>query len=132
MSWRGALHMHRPELLVTCASRPLRYTGEDGFEISVPNDRALELAQKLLANPEVTLSGGWPCMRGCDQEVCFAVPCLLPHMPGIAAREGQQSMHGKAGCCFPSLSGVALSVMFAWDSLRGMAQWYAVLRQPAW
>jgi len=29
------------------------YTGEDGFEISVPNDRTEELARKLLAEPEV-------------------------------------------------------------------------------
>jgi aminomethyltransferase len=29
------------------------YTGEDGFEISVPADRAAELAQHLLAEPEV-------------------------------------------------------------------------------
>ncbi|WP_067064422.1 glycine cleavage system aminomethyltransferase GcvT [Roseateles chitosanitabidus] len=29
------------------------YTGEDGYEISVPADRAVELARKLLAQPEV-------------------------------------------------------------------------------
>ena len=29
------------------------YTGEDGFEISVPADRAAELAERLLAEPEV-------------------------------------------------------------------------------
>ena len=29
------------------------YTGEDGFEISVHNDQAVELARKLLAQPEV-------------------------------------------------------------------------------
>lgn len=34
-----------------------RYTGEDGFEISVPDSHALELAQKLLENERVKLTG---------------------------------------------------------------------------
>jgi len=34
-----------------------RYTGEDGFEISVPGDKAVELAKKLLENPRVRLCG---------------------------------------------------------------------------
>ena len=33
------------------------YTGEDGFEISVAADRAIELAERLLAEPEVMLVG---------------------------------------------------------------------------
>lgn len=33
------------------------YTGEDGFEISVPNDKAEELARLLLAQPEVAPIG---------------------------------------------------------------------------
>ena len=34
-----------------------RYTGEDGFEISVPDSHALELAQKLLENEKLKLTG---------------------------------------------------------------------------
>ena len=34
-----------------------RYTGEDGFEISVPDDRAVELAKKFLENPRNRLCG---------------------------------------------------------------------------
>lgn len=34
-----------------------RYTGEDGFEISVPDSHALELAHKLLENERVKLTG---------------------------------------------------------------------------
>ena len=33
------------------------YTGEDGFEISVPNEQAVALAQALLAQPEVKPAG---------------------------------------------------------------------------
>jgi aminomethyltransferase len=33
------------------------YTGEDGFEISIPVDRATDIAQALLANPAVALTG---------------------------------------------------------------------------
>lgn len=41
--WKGA------ELFITRSG----YTGEDGFEISVPGDRAEALARELLAQPEV-------------------------------------------------------------------------------
>jgi len=34
-----------------------RYTGEDGFEISVPDSHAVELAQKLLESERVKLTG---------------------------------------------------------------------------
>lgn len=37
-----------------------RYTGEDGFEISVPSTAAVALADKLVANPRVRLSGLGP------------------------------------------------------------------------
>jgi len=33
------------------------YTGEDGFEISVPRNKAVELADKLLGNDQVELAG---------------------------------------------------------------------------
>ncbi len=46
------------ELLGTpCHVTRSGYTGEDGFEISVPADRAVELARALLAMPEVKPAG---------------------------------------------------------------------------
>ena len=42
---------------MTCMRCLFRYTGEDGFEISVPDERALELAKKLLENPRNRLCG---------------------------------------------------------------------------
>jgi Aminomethyltransferase folate-binding domain len=34
-----------------------RYTGEDGFELSVPHDKALELTKELLKSDEVRMCG---------------------------------------------------------------------------
>ena len=45
--WQGA------DLIITRSG----YTGEDGFEISVPNDHALALARAVLAQPEVQAVG---------------------------------------------------------------------------
>ena len=42
---------------ITCFVTRSGYTGEDGFEISVPADRAVTLAQALLAQPEVQPAG---------------------------------------------------------------------------
>jgi aminomethyltransferase len=42
---------------VECFISRSGYTGEDGFEISVPNDKAEELARLLLAQPEVAPIG---------------------------------------------------------------------------
>ncbi len=49
-------HVHLPPEPMTGTWR-LRYTGEDGFEISVPGERTLELAKKLLESPRVRLCG---------------------------------------------------------------------------
>lgn len=42
---------------VPCYISRSGYTGEDGFEISVPADKAMELARLLLAQPEVAPIG---------------------------------------------------------------------------
>ena len=42
---------------IACFVTRSGYTGEDGFEISVPADRAVTLAQALLAQPEVQPAG---------------------------------------------------------------------------
>ncbi len=42
---------------IICGVSRSGYTGEDGYEISVPNTRAEDLARKLLAEPEVAPAG---------------------------------------------------------------------------
>ncbi|MDP0563385.1 MAG: glycine cleavage system aminomethyltransferase GcvT [Candidatus Endonucleobacter sp. (ex Gigantidas childressi)] len=42
---------------VECLISRSGYTGEDGFEISVPNEQAFTLAQQILAHPEVEMIG---------------------------------------------------------------------------
>jgi len=42
---------------IRCGISRSGYTGEDGYEISVPNTRAEDLARKLLAEPEVVPAG---------------------------------------------------------------------------
>ena len=41
-----------PSAILLC-----RYTGEDGFDLSVPDSHAVELAQKLIDNDKVKLTG---------------------------------------------------------------------------
>jgi hypothetical protein len=43
-----------------CCCCGCRYTGEDGFEIRVPNTHAVQLAEQLVANSEVRLCGLGP------------------------------------------------------------------------
>jgi hypothetical protein len=47
----------RQGLAVSCSAvLHVRYTGEDGFELSIPNTHMLQLAEALVADPEVRQS----------------------------------------------------------------------------
>ena len=45
---------------VPCFVTRTGYTGEDGFEISVPNERAVELTEKIMAAGCTHLAGALP------------------------------------------------------------------------
>ena len=49
---------------IPCFVTRTGYTGEDGFEISVPNERAVELTENLMKAGNVHLAGAcafaWP------------------------------------------------------------------------
>jgi hypothetical protein len=67
---------------VPCFVTRTGYTGEDGFEISIPNERALEFTQKLMAGGSVHLSGAWLAL---PLLVCGGV-ALLVHAGGRMTR----------------------------------------------
>ncbi|KJE89368.1 glycine cleavage system protein T [Capsaspora owczarzaki ATCC 30864] len=46
--------------VANCRVTRCGYTGEDGFEISIPNQHAVQIAEKLLTNPAVKLAGLGP------------------------------------------------------------------------
>ena len=46
---------------IPCFVTRTGYTGEDGFEISVPNERSVELTQKLMGTGKVHLAGARLC-----------------------------------------------------------------------
>lgn len=57
---RHILFMHRETLMlgnVSCVVTRSGYTGEDGFEISLPAERAVDVARLLLDEPEVRPAG---------------------------------------------------------------------------
>jgi hypothetical protein len=50
---------------VPCWITRTGYTGEDGFELSIPFDSTLKVAEAMLATPSVRLCGGWPLLQEC-------------------------------------------------------------------
>lgn len=97
-----------------------RYTGEDGFEISVPNGHAVGLAETLMKDPRVKLAGlgardslrleAGLCLYGHDLEQDISpIEAGLAWTVGKRRREkfdflgGEVSRGGgrhTAGCCF--------------------------------
>ncbi len=53
----GVFDLAGPDGQIRCFVTRSGYTGEDGFEVSVPGDQAVALAQAMLAQPEVKPAG---------------------------------------------------------------------------
>lgn len=80
--WACALQGHMGEFLLPLIHHNslvyCRYTGEDGFELSIPNTHLQEVAEAFVSNPEVRLCGLGPrdslrleaglCLYGNDLE----------------------------------------------------------------
>ena len=80
--WRRMAIIARKARGVFCSAR---YTGEDGFELSIPDASAVDIAEKLVANPEVRLCGLGPR----DSLRLEAGLCLYGALPGIIVHPPQ-------------------------------------------
>lgn len=70
------------------------YTGEDGFEISVPNEKALHLTERLCANESVKLCGA--LLQGLHPLNRTLLTIALFPCTGLGARD---SLRLEAGLC---------------------------------
>lgn len=78
-----------------------RYTGEDGFELSIPNSGALKVTEALMASPDVRMAGLGPrdslrleaglCLYGATPFICY----FLVHRPEIGKTEERMKRQEK-------------------------------------
>jgi hypothetical protein len=70
---------------VPCFVTRTGYTGEDGFEISIPNERTLEFTEKLMAGGSVHLSGSCAHVaagaRACFLDIASLLTLACPCAP---------------------------------------------------
>ena len=79
----AGMHLVPPQQQPSLEGRPMwllgcRYTGEDGFEISVPSDQSLNLVKQLLDNSDVRMSGlGARDSLRLEAGLCLYGACLV-------------------------------------------------------
>ena len=88
---------------IPCFVTRTGYTGEDGFEISVPNERALELTERLMAFDGVQLTGARDVARAalvspCNQDWARATACVW-----------------RLGCAFTAMTWTRASALWRLD-----------------
>lgn len=101
LTFGQSLHLSLPSLSSSATVHVARggYTGEDGFEISVPNAHAENFANMLLDQPEVKLAG----LAARDSLRLEAGLCLYGHDLDETVGVGEAGLAWVVGACDSSL-----------------------------
>lgn len=98
-----ALYTHARSDPYTHVNSECRYTGEDGFELSIPSSAVLEVAEALVADERVRMTGlGARDSLRLEAGLCL-YGVLLVWRTHAVERHSHVKMQSTGKLCFPSL-----------------------------